>query len=75
MKKDSFWDKAGTRSVLASLVAILIGMLAGGLVILAVGLTNPALGFTGALEGILLRQYAVPGRSPDHDGPFRRSGQ
>ncbi len=54
MKKDSFWDKAGTRSVLASLVAILIGMLAGGLVILAVGLTNPALGFTGALEGIRL---------------------
>jgi simple sugar transport system permease protein len=54
MKKDSFWDKAGTRSVLASLVAILIGMLAGGLVILTVGLTNPALGFTGALEGIRL---------------------
>jgi simple sugar transport system permease protein len=54
MKKTSFFDKAGTRSVLASLVAILIGMLAGGVVILAVGLTNPALGLSGAWEGIRL---------------------
>ena len=54
MKKDSFWDKAGTRSVLASLVAILIGMLAGGIVILVVGLTNPSLGISGAWEGIRL---------------------
>ena len=54
MKKDSFWDKAGTRSVLASLVAILIGMLAGGLIILIVGLTNPSLGVGGAWEGIRL---------------------
>ncbi len=54
MKKESFLDKAGTRSVLASLVAILIGMLAGGLVILIVGLTNPSLGLSGAWEGIRL---------------------
>ena len=54
MRKVSFWDKAGTRSVLASLVAILIGMLAGGLIILIVGLTNPSLGLSGAWEGIRL---------------------
>ena len=54
MKKESFWDKAGTRSVLASLVAILIGMLAGGIVILVVGATNPTLGISGAWEGIRL---------------------
>ena len=54
MKKESFWDKAGTRSVLASLAAILIGMLAGGLIILIVGLTNPSLGISGAWEGIRL---------------------
>lgn len=54
MKKGSFFDKAGTRSVLASLVAILIGMLAGAIVILIVGLTNPSLGFSGAWEGIRL---------------------
>ena len=54
MKKSSFFDKAGTRSVLASLVAILIGMLAGGLVILIVCATNPTLGLSGAWEGIRL---------------------
>ena len=53
-KRKSFFDKAGTRSVLASLVAILIGMAAGGVVILIVGLTNPALGISGAWEGIRL---------------------
>ena len=54
MRKSSFLDKAGTRSVLASLVAILIGMIAGGLVILVVGLTNPTLGVAGAWEGLQL---------------------
>ncbi|MBR3106258.1 MAG: ABC transporter permease [Clostridia bacterium] len=54
MKKESFFDKAGTRSVLASLVAILVGMLAGGVIILIVGLTNPSLGIKGAWEGIRL---------------------
>jgi len=54
MKKESFWDKAGTRSVLASLIAILIGMLAGGVIILIVGLTNPSLGISGAWDGIRL---------------------
>ena len=54
MKKESFWDKTGTRSVLASLVAILVGMLAGSIIILIVGLTNPALGIKGAWEGIRL---------------------
>ena len=54
MKKESFFDKAGVRSVLASLVAILVGMLAGGVIILIVGLTNPTLGIKGAWEGIRL---------------------
>lgn len=54
MKRESFWDKAGTRSVLASLIAILIGMMAGGIIILIVGLTTPSLGIKGAWEGIRL---------------------
>ncbi len=54
MKKESFFDKAGTRSVLASLIAILVGMLAGGVIIFIVGLTNPSLGIKGAWEGIRL---------------------
>ncbi len=54
MKKESFLDKAGVRSVLASLVAILVGILAGGVIILIVGLTNPTLGIAGAWDGIRL---------------------
>ena len=54
MRKESIFDKAGVRSVLASLVAILVGMLAGGVIILIVGLTNPSLGIKGAWEGIRL---------------------
>ena len=54
MKKESFFDKAGVRSVLASLVAILVGILAGGVIILIVGLTNPTLGIAGAWDGIRL---------------------
>ncbi len=52
--KTSFWDKEGTKSVLASLIAIIIGMLAGGIIILAVGLSNSNLGLKGAWEGIRL---------------------
>ena len=66
MKKESFFDKAGTRSVLASLVTILVGMLAGGVIILIVGLTNPTLGIKGAWEGIRLVVAGLfaTGRSP-----------
>ena len=68
MKKDSFWDKAGTRSVLASLVAILIGMLAGGIVIVVVGVTNPTLGISGAWEGIRLVVAGLFARGRDAAG-------
>ncbi len=48
------WAKDGTKSVLASLISILIGMAVGGVIILVVGLNNPNLGATGAWEGIRL---------------------
>ena len=35
--KNSFWQKEGTRSVLASLISILIGLVAGSVLILIVG--------------------------------------
>ena len=53
-EKTPFWKKDGTRSVLASLLSILIGLLAGSLVILIVGLATPGLGIHSALEGIQL---------------------
>ena len=48
------WQKDGTKSVLASLIYILIGMAVGGVIILVVGVNNPNLGLSGAWEGIRL---------------------
>lgn len=49
-----FWHKSGTRSVIASLISILIGLGAGSLLILIVGLATPSLGLKSAWEGIRL---------------------
>nr|WP_245185286.1 ABC transporter permease [Flavonifractor sp. AGMB03687] len=47
-------QKESTKSVLASLIAILIGMAVGAVIILIVGIFNSNLGLKGALEGIQL---------------------
>ena len=52
--KSSFWDKDGTKSVLASLIAIVIGLLAGSVIIVIVGLTNSTMGPKGVWEGVRL---------------------
>ena len=49
-----FWHKDGTRSVIASLISILIGLGAGSLLIFIVGLSTPSLGLKSAWEGIRL---------------------
>ena len=56
--------KDGARTVLASLMSIFIGMLAGGVIITIVGLTNDALGVRGAWDGvrIVLLGLFVKGR-------------
>jgi len=46
--------KDGARSVIASLLSILIGLAAGALVIFIVGICNPSLGIKSAWEGIRL---------------------
>ena len=53
-KQESILQRDGTRSVLASLLSIIIGLAAGTLVILIVGLCNPSLGLKSAWEGIRL---------------------
>ena len=53
-QKASFWSKDGTRSVLASLLSILIGLAVGSVIVLLVGLFNPALGLSGAWDGVRL---------------------
>ena len=53
-QKSSFWSKDGTKSVLASLLSILIGLAVGSVIVILVGLLNPALGLSGAWDGVRL---------------------
>ncbi len=53
-KKTGLMTKAGTQSVLASLISIIIGLAAGALVIIAVGLSDPTLGGQSIWDGIRL---------------------
>jgi len=52
--KESFLQREGTRSVLASLLSIVIGLAFGALAILIVGLLSADLGLESAWEGIRL---------------------
>ena len=53
-KKTGLMAKAGTQSVLASLISIIIGLAAGALVIITVGLSDPTLGGQSIWDGIRL---------------------
>ena len=53
-QKSPFWSKDGTKSVLASLLSILIGLAVGSVIVILVGLLNPALGLSGAWDGVRL---------------------
>ncbi|MCM1148614.1 MAG: ABC transporter permease [Butyricicoccus sp.] len=55
----SFFNKEGTRSVLASLISIVIGLLVGSLLILIVGMTSSNLSLTSAWEGIRLVLFGI----------------
>ncbi|MBO5502007.1 MAG: ABC transporter permease [Clostridia bacterium] len=54
MNKTPFFQKPGTRSVMASVISILIGLLAGSVLIFFVGLFNKAISPKGTWEGIQL---------------------
>ena len=54
MEKKSFFRSESFRSVLASLISIVIGMAVGALIICAVGMTDPSLGASSVGEGIKL---------------------
>ena len=53
-RKPKLLERDGSRTVLASIISILMGLLVGSLLILVVGLTNETLGLKGAIEGIQL---------------------
>ncbi len=52
-------DRDGTRSVLASLLSILVGLLVGSLLILIMGLASPSLGLSSAWEGIRIVLFGI----------------
>ncbi len=54
MKKESLLSKNSTRTILASLLSILIGLGAGAVIILVIGLVTPSLSLKSAWEGIQL---------------------
>ncbi len=54
MKKESLLSKNSTRTILASLLSILIGLGAGAVIILFIGLVTPSLSLKSAWEGIEL---------------------
>lgn len=53
-KKESILQKPGTRSILASLISIFIGLAAGAVVMLIVGVSNETIGMREAWKGIRL---------------------
>ncbi len=67
-RKNSFLRKPGVQSVVASLLAILIGMLAGSIIIIVVGLATPGLGIKGAWEGIRVVVAGVFSKGRDSAG-------
>lgn len=53
-KWSALMEKDGAKTVVASLISILIGLLVGCVIVLIVGLTNPALGAASVWDGIRL---------------------
>ena len=52
--KNSLLHKDGVRAAFAAIVSILIGLAAGSVLVLIMGLTNDTLGLSGALDGMRL---------------------
>ena len=67
-EKTPVFRRDGVRSVAASLISILIGLLAGSVVILIMGLTTPSLGLKSALEGIRLVFFGILSTGRDAAG-------
>lgn len=52
MKKETLWQRDGTKTVLSSLISILIGLVFGSLIVLIVGFTSSSITTKGCFEGI-----------------------
>ena len=67
-KAITLWNKEGTRSVVASLISILIGLLVGSILVLVMGLFTPSLGMRGAWDGIRLVFFGILSTGRDAAG-------
>lgn len=65
MKKDSFFERDGTKTILASLLSIVIGMLAGITIIVIVGLTNESIVSSSIWDAIRLVIFGVFNKGRD----------
>ena len=59
MKIRSFLNKDGTKSVLSTLISILIGLIAGAIVILIVGIADKNIGIKDAWKGVDLVVFGI----------------
>ena len=59
MEKGRLTQRDGFKTLVASLISIVIGLLAGAVVILIVGLINPSISLAGAIEGIKIVLFGV----------------
>ena len=63
--RETFFQKDGVRTILASLLSILVGMLAGIIVIVVVGLTNGSIASNNIWDGIRLVVFGVFSKGRD----------
>ena len=64
----TLWNKDGTKKLLASLISILIGLLAGGILVIIVGLFNERITFKAAWEGFRLIFAGILSTGRDAEG-------
>ena len=68
INKEGFLAREGTKTVIASVFSILIGMIVGSIIILIVGLTTPAISLKGAIEGLRLVFIGILSTGRDASG-------
>ncbi|MCR4876834.1 MAG: ABC transporter permease [Clostridiales bacterium] len=61
----TFFQRDGVRTIMASLISILIGLLSGIIVIIVVGLTNPSISGGGIWDGVRLVMVGIFNRGRD----------
>jgi simple sugar transport system permease protein len=64
----TFYEKEGTRKVLASLLSILIGLCVGAVIVVIVGLTKESISVQGMWDGLRLIFFGILSKGRDANG-------